>query len=63
MTTGDLKALQELLGLSTLRMTLRYTHFVKGHKANAIKDFEKRMSEKSGYFMGSLANNEKHKIS
>ncbi|MBT4485353.1 MAG: site-specific integrase [Candidatus Latescibacteria bacterium] len=64
MATGDIKSLQELLGHATLTMTLRYAHLARGHKTNAIKQFEKRLTKKiSGYFVGSSGISEKRKSS
>ena len=37
MRTGDIKALQEILGHTTLRMTSRYTHLCQAHKAQQMQ--------------------------
>jgi hypothetical protein len=36
MRGGDLKALQEILGHSDIKTTMRYAHLSKAHKAKAI---------------------------
>jgi integrase len=36
MRGGDLKALQEILGHTTLTMTMKYTHLAPGHKQQAV---------------------------
>jgi len=36
MRGGDLKALQEILGHTTLTMTMKYAHLAPGHKRQAI---------------------------
>jgi hypothetical protein len=37
MRTGDIKALQEILGHTTQRMTSRYTHLCQVHKAQQMQ--------------------------
>lgn len=41
MKTGNLKALQEILGHSDIKMTMRYSHLLDEHKRNAMEIFEK----------------------
>ena len=36
MRTGDLKALQEILGHADIKTTMRYAHLAKGHKQKAM---------------------------
>jgi integrase len=36
MRTGDLKALQEILGHADIKTTMRYAHLVKSHKKKAV---------------------------
>jgi integrase len=36
MRTGDLKALQEILGHRSIKTTMRYSHLIPGHKQKAI---------------------------
>jgi len=48
MRTKDLKALQEILGHTTLRMTSRYFHLCKPHKAE-------QMAQMNGLTSGSRA--------
>ncbi len=57
MATGSIRALQEVLGHSSLKMVLRYAKLSDSYSASAMKEFEKRMSkEKSGYIVGSSEN-------
>jgi site-specific recombinase XerC len=37
MRGGDLKALQEILGHTTLAMTMKYAHLSSGHKMDAVQ--------------------------
>jgi len=43
MSTGDLPALQRILGHSSLKMTQRYAHFSKAHLAREMKAFSDAM--------------------
>ena len=37
MATGDLRTVQELLGHKDIRMTMRYAHLTKNHRAAAVQ--------------------------
>ena len=39
--TGDLKALQEILGHEHITTTMRYVHFLPGHLKDAMNKFQK----------------------
>ncbi|MFC2172072.1 tyrosine-type recombinase/integrase [Acidobacteriota bacterium] len=43
MSGGDIGSLREILGHSDLKTTQRYSHFAKGYKQQAIKNFGKHM--------------------
>ena len=60
MRGGDLKALQEILGHTTLTMTMKYAHLAPGHKQEAINRLNGLTTKKSdGHKMVIIAKNEK----
>lgn len=60
MRGGDLKALQEILGHTTLNMTMKYAHLAQGHKREAINLMNGLTTKKSdGHKMVTVSKNEK----
>jgi integrase len=60
MRGGDLKALQEILGHTTLTMTMKYAHLAPGHKQEAINRLNGLTTKKSdGHKMVTFPKNEK----
>lgn len=45
MSTGDLPALQRILGHSPLKMTLRYAHLSQAHLAGKMTAFAESLSD------------------
>jgi len=47
MATGDLRTVQELLGHKDIRMTMRYAHLTKNHRASAVETIVPSAAEKA----------------
>jgi site-specific recombinase XerD len=47
MATGDLRTVQELLGHKDIRMTMRYAHLTKNHRASAVETIVPTKAEKA----------------
>lgn len=64
MRGGDLKALQEILGHTTLTMTMKYAHLAQGHKQEAINLLNGLTTKKSdGHKMVTFSKTEKVGVS
>jgi site-specific recombinase XerC len=47
MATGDLRTVQDLLGHKDIRMTMRYAHLTKNHRATAVETIVPTKAEKA----------------